>query len=181
MGKKIIKFLRNIDYHIQPVLMSFLLIAALIQVLYRFLHFLKTPWTLELITFLFSASVWFGISIAIKENIHVGIEAVYRHFPIKIRKILKIFNSLLFMIMMVFLGYLGTHAIIGYFRSQTLAPATHLPYWFLRSPCVFGAILSVYRIIEKIHGILTGKDPEFMQDELHSYTQLPENAKQEEF
>ncbi|MDR9860178.1 TRAP transporter small permease [Treponema socranskii] len=162
MKKKIIKFLRNIDYHIQPILMSALLITALIQVLYRFVHFIKTPWTLELITFLFSASVWFGISIAIKENIHVGIEVVYKLFPVKIRKILKIFNNLFFMIMMIFLGYLGTHALIGYFRSQTLAPATHLPYWFLRSPCVFGSILSVYRIIEKIHGILTGKDPELI-------------------
>lgn len=162
MKNKLGKFFANIDYMVQPVFMVSLLLAALFQVLYRFVPFIKAPWTLELIKFLFSGSVWLGISIAIKEDAHVGIKAVYRHFPLRIRKALKIFSHVVFGLMMIIFGWLGTEALLGYAQMQTLTPAMHQPYWLMRMPIVLGSILSVYRLIQEILNIIKNKDPEFL-------------------
>lgn len=164
MKKRISYYIKNIDYLVQPVLMTTLLLAALVQVLYRFIPWLKAPWTLELITFLFSTSVWLGISIAIHDDSHVGIKVVYHLFPKKIRKVLKLISMILFAIMMIFFGYLGTQALIGYYQQQSVTPAMHVGYWILRSPILFGSILSLYRLIEKIKLIIHNKDPEFIYD-----------------
>jgi TRAP-type C4-dicarboxylate transport system permease small subunit len=144
--------------------MTVLLLTALLQVLYRLISWIKTPWTLELITFLFSASVWLGISIAIHDDSHVGIKVVYHLFPKKIKKIMKLFSLIIFGVMMIFFGILGSEVLIGYFLSQSKTTSLHLGYWIVRSPIFFGSILSIYRLIEKINLILKDKDPEFIYD-----------------
>ncbi|WP_020610967.1 TRAP transporter small permease [Sediminispirochaeta bajacaliforniensis] len=159
--KKLSSLLGNLDYFIQPILMIILLAAALLQVLYRFVPFVHTPWTLELITYLFSASVWLGISIAVKENSHVGILAVYSRFPRKIRIFFKICNYGIFAAMMLVFAFLGLQALVGYWRTENISPALHAPYWLLRSPIAIGGIYSVYRIVQQIAAIIRHTDPEF--------------------
>ena len=161
MKKNASRIFIHIDYALEPVLIIPLLLAALLQVLYRFVPFVNVPWTLELITFLYSASVWVGISIAIRENSHIGIEAIYRRFPYRVKKIARLFSWLAFATTMIFFGYLGSIAISGYFRSGSVTPAMQVPYWLVRSPIILGALLSLYRITEKVVAIISGNDPEF--------------------
>lgn len=160
-NKGLLNIIKNFDYYIQPVLMITLLAAALLQVLYRFVPFIQTPWTLELITFLFSGSVWMGISLAVKENANVGIMSVYDRFPRKIRIFCKIFNNIIFAIMMIAFGYFGSMSLMSYVRLDKITPAMHAPYALMRFPILLGSIYTLYRIIQVLLLIKNHKDPEF--------------------
>lgn len=160
-NKSFLHIIKNLDYYSQPVLMIALLATALLQVLYRFVPFIHTPWTLELITFLFSASVWMGISIAVKENANVGIMSIYDRFPRKMRICCKIFNNIIFGIMMISFGYFGTMSLMSYVRLDKITPAMHLPYALMRFPILLGSIYTIYRIIQVLILIKNHKDPEF--------------------
>jgi len=161
---KLIHIIKNLDYYLQPVLMITLLAIALLQVLYRFIPFIQTPWTLELITFLFSGSVWMGISIAVKENANVGILAVYNLFPRKLQICCKVFNNIIFGIMMISFGYFGSMSLLSYIRLDKLTPAMHAPYALMRLPILLGSIYTIYRILQVLNSIRNHKDPEFYDE-----------------
>jgi len=156
--------LKNPEYAIAPVFLLVILLSAVIQVFNRMIPSLKAPWTLELITYLFGGLVWIGIALAIHDDSHVGIKTIYHMFPKKMRKVVKIIHMILFGIMMIFFGYLGLMSLLSYVKRGQTTPALHAPLWLMRSPIVIGALLSLYRLIERIVMIFKDTDPEFIYD-----------------
>ena len=144
------KIIKNIDYYVQPFLVVAMLLALGAQVLYRFIPNLSIPWTLELITFLFGASIWFGISIAIKEDAHVGITVLVDLLPPRAKRAVLIVHHIMFGIFLIFLGWFGTSALLYYLQKGIRTPAMQVSYFMVRLPLFFGCILSLYRLIEKI-------------------------------
>ncbi|AZO93655.1 TRAP transporter small permease [Halocella sp. SP3-1] len=144
------KILKKLDYYIQPLLIVTLIIGVGIQVLYRFIPNFEVPWSLEFISFVFGASVWFGISIAIKEDAHVGITFIVDMLPIKYKKIVLIIQNIIFCIFIIWIGYLGSESILYYYLKGIKTPAMAAPYYIVRIPIVFGCLYSCYRLIEKI-------------------------------
>lgn len=156
--------LKNPEYAIAPVFLLVILLSAVIQVFNRMIPSLRAPWTLELITYLFGGLVWIGIALAIHDDSHVGIKTIYDMFPKKMRKVVKIIHMVLFGIMMIFFGYLGLMSLLSYVKRGQTTPALHAPLWLMRSPIVIGALLSLYRLIERIVMIFKDTDPEFIYD-----------------
>lgn len=156
--------LKNPEYAIAPVFLLVILISAVIQVFNRMIPSLRAPWTLELITYLFGGLVWVGIALAIHDDSHVGIKTIYQKFPKKMRKVVKIIHMVLFGIMMIFFGYLGLMSLLSYVKRGQTTPALHAPLWLMRSPIVIGALLSLYRLVERIIMIFKDTDPEFIYD-----------------
>jgi C4-dicarboxylate transporter DctQ subunit len=157
-------FLKNPEYAIAASFLFVILISSMLQVLNRIIPQMKMPWTLELITYLFGGLVWIGIALAIHDDSHVGIKTVYSMFPKKVRKVIKVIHMTLFAIMMSFFGYLGLMALMSYARRGQSTPALHAPTWLMRSPIVIGAVISLYRLGERIYMIIKDKDPEFLYD-----------------
>lgn len=156
--------LKNPEYAIAPVFLLVILLSAVIQVFNRMIPSLRAPWTLELITYLFGGLVWVGIALAIHDDSHVGIKTIYQKFPKKMRKVVKIIHMVLFGIMMIFFGYLGLMSLLSYIKRGQTTPALHAPLWLMRSPIVIGALLSLYRLVERIIMIFKDTDPEFIYD-----------------
>ncbi len=156
--------LKNPEYAIAPVFLLVILLSAVIQVFNRMIPSLRAPWTLELITYLFGGLVWVGIALAIHDDSHVGIKTIYQKFPKKMRKVVKIIHMVLFGIMMIFFGYLGLMSLLSYVKRGQTTPALHAPLWLMRSPIVIGALLSLYRLVERIIMIFKDTDPEFIYD-----------------
>jgi C4-dicarboxylate transporter DctQ subunit len=157
-------FLKNPEYGIASLFLLVILLSSLMQVINRLVPSLKAPWTLELITYLFGGLVWIGIALAIHDDSHVGIKTLYAKLPKKARKVVKIIHMILFAIMMVIFGYLGLMALLGYARRGQFSPAMKAPTWLLRSPIVIGALISLYRLVERVVMIVKDKDPEFLYD-----------------
>jgi C4-dicarboxylate transporter DctQ subunit len=154
-----LKIIKNLDYYIQPVAITILLIAVGIQILYRFLPNFNASWTLELMTYVFSLSIWFGVSIAIKEDAHAGITFFVDKLPLKIKKNITIIRNVLFFLLMIWIGVLATDGLVYYFEKGLKSSAMAAPYYILRLPTVIGCIYSCYRLIQKI--IFIYKDPEY--------------------
>ena len=148
--KKILKFLKDFDYNIEPLFIIALLVILALQVAYRFIPNLSIPWTLEIITFLFGASIWFGVSIAIREDSHVGITVLIDKLPKRAQKIAIIVQNILFSVFIIVIGVLGTNTLLHYLRNDVRTPAVQVNYFYMRIPIIFGCILSLYRLIEKI-------------------------------
>jgi TRAP-type C4-dicarboxylate transport system permease small subunit len=157
-------FLKNPEYAIASAFLGIILISSLMQVLNRLIPGMKAPWTLELITYVFGGLIWIGIALAIHDDSHVGIRSVYQKFPKKARKVLKVVHMVLFGIMICIFGYLGLMALMSYARRGQTTPALHAPVWLMRSPIVIGALISIYRLIERIVMVFKNKDPEFIYD-----------------
>ncbi|MBN2860052.1 MAG: TRAP transporter small permease [Sphaerochaetaceae bacterium] len=162
--KDVVFFLKNPEYLLSIAILAVILLSSLMQVLNRLIPAIKAPWTLELITYLFGALIWIGIALAIHDDSHVGIKSIYHKFPKKARKGLKIVHMCLFGIMLLFFGYLGMLALLSYARRGQSTPALHAPTWLMRSPIVIGALISLYRLGERIVMIVKDKDPEFKYD-----------------
>jgi C4-dicarboxylate transporter DctQ subunit len=143
------RIIKDFDYMIQPILVIAMLLALGAQVLYRFVPNLSIPWTLELITFLFGASIWFGISIAIKEDAHVGITFIINRLPARAKKIVKIAHNIMFGSFIIFLGWFGTNSLLYYLEKEIRTPAMQISYFIARLPLFFGCIFSLYRLVEK--------------------------------
>jgi TRAP-type C4-dicarboxylate transport system permease small subunit len=149
LGEISMKILRNIDYYLQPVIFIAMLLVLGAQILYRFIPNLSIPWTLELITFLFGASIWFGISIAIKEDAHVGITFLINFLPPEFKRLVKLIHNLLFGLFLTFVGWFGTQSLIYYIEKGMRTPAMQISYFIVRAPLFVGCLLSIYRLIEK--------------------------------
>lgn len=157
-------FLKNPEYAIAASFLFVILVSSMLQVLNRLIPQMRMPWTLELITYLFGGLIWIGIALAVHDDSHVGIKTVYALFPKKARKVLKITHMILFAVMMCFFGFLGLTALLSYARRGQSTPALQAPTWLMRSPIVIGAILTLYRLGERIVMIIKDKDPEFLYD-----------------
>ncbi len=158
--KKFINVITNLDYYLQPVFFFILLVVLIMQVLARFIMVLNFPWTLEVITFTFNASVWLGISLGIVEYSHVGIEILLHRLAKKHKKILKyilIFQYILFMFVLAMFAWSATIALEGYYRMHSMPMVLPISLWILRLPVLFGAIFCIYRIIQQLILIYNGK------------------------
>ena len=157
-------FLKNPEYGIASLFLLVILFSSLMQVVNRLIPAMRAPWTLELITYLFGGLIWIGIALAIHDDSHVGIKSLYVKFPKPARKVLKGVHLLMFAVMMTVFGYLGLMALLGYARRGQISPAMKAPTWLLRSPIVIGAVISLYRIVERIVMIFKDTDPEFLYE-----------------
>ncbi len=162
--KNLLYLLKNPEYLLTTLILIVILLSSLTQVLNRAIPQMKAPWTLELITYLFGGLIWIGIPLAIHDDSHVGIKTIYHRFPKKVRKVLKVTHMVLFAVMLIFFGYIGSLALLSYARRGQFTPALHAPTWLMRSPLVIGTLISLYRLGEKIYQIVTDKDPEFKYD-----------------
>lgn len=146
---KPIKIIKDIDYYVQPFILAGMLITVALQIVSRFTPQVTLSWTLELVTILMGGLAWFGVSVAIKEDVHIGLTFMVDLFPKKVRKYLKIVQQILFAVFMVWVGFLVYDTIVYYIGCGTKSAALNMPDYIIRLPMVFGCILSVYRLIEK--------------------------------
>ncbi len=158
--KRILNVIKNLDYYLQPVFFLILLVVLVMQVMARFILVLNFPWTLEVITFTFNASVWLGISLGVKEFSHVGIEIILHRLAKRHKKMLKgllVFQYLLFVFVIVLFAWSATIALEGYFKMHSMPMVLPIPLWILRSPVILGAAFCVYRIVQMMILIFKGE------------------------
>lgn len=148
--KKILKVLGNLDEYIQPVLFGTLIVVVILQVCARFILPLNLPWTLEVITFTFNASVWFAVSLGIKTYSHIGIDILLNRVSVQWLRGLLIIQYSLFLVLLIALLWSSSMALFGYYRINDMPQVLNVPLFIMRSPVVFGCLFSIFRSIEQI-------------------------------
>lgn len=152
--KKILSIVKNIDYYSQPVFFILMIFGVALQVGYRYIPNLSVPWSLEFVSFTFSASVWLGLSIGIKEDAHVGITFFVDKMSKNGQKICRIIQFVIFFLFILSIFVLGSKALIYYFNKNSLTPGMRVPYFIVRFPLVIGSICCFFRIFQKLRLII---------------------------
>ncbi len=165
--KKFFKILANLDEYIQPLFFTILLVVIILQVLARFIHSLNLPWTLEVITFTFNASVWFAVSLGIKTYSHVGIDILLTKTSGKILRGLLLFQYFMFIFLLIALFWSGSMALTGYYKIHDMPQVLKVPLWIMRSPIILGCIFSIFRAVEQIVMLFQNKYDYSRFNEMH--------------
>lgn len=148
--KKFFKVLGNLDEYVQPVFFMILVVVVVLQVCARFILTLNLPWTLEVITFTFNASVWFAVSLGIKTYSHVGIDILLNKVSQRWLRWLLIVQYSLFLFLLIALLWSSSLALHGYYRTNDMPQVLKIPLYLMRSPVVFGCFFSIFRAIQQI-------------------------------
>ena len=109
MKLRMLHFLDNIERYMVLVLFSVVVVLVAMQVVFRFGLNYSLDWTEELARYLFVASIYVGAAIAIRENGHIRVEAVYMLLSPRNALLARIgadVISLLFCLVMVRLGFI---------------------------------------------------------------------------
>ena len=148
--------LGRLDYYMHPVLAICLLFVLILQLTARSVRGLSFPWTLEVLTIIFGAIIWFGISTAIKEGGHVGITLFVDPLPKKVQAWVEVVQLLLLAAFLATILYFAMVSLEYYLMTDARTPALRLPRYWARISVVPGVVFAFYRILEKLIFLLRG-------------------------
>ena len=139
--------MKKITDNILATLLGLIVIIMFTQVLFRYAFNNSLSWTEEIAKFLFVWITFLGAAICFREKMHLGVDFLVQKVPLRFRKYLLVFNTLiiiLFNILMVLIGFSWVINVSG-----TLSPAVGLPL-----NIVFYAALPVSAVISVVYGIV---------------------------
>ncbi len=157
-------------------LVAFLLAAmtliTFMQVVARYIFNYSFVWALELTTFLFGGLIFFGISYGVRVGAHIGIDALVKLLSARTARIVAIAATMLCLVYatIVFIGawaYVGKMIEIG-----ILAQDLPIPAWVPRAVLPLGYALLFFRLLQVLHGLVTGKEAHLLGDEVEDAMKL---------
>ena len=150
---KVIKILEKIEEKI--LIFSFMFSVALVflQIIMRYVFSNSLSWSEELARYLFLWQVWIGTSYAISENKHLKIEALTDRMKGKIKKIVKILASSLWLIFCIFLTFKGIELVYKIYAQGQSSPAMAIPMAYAYACVPIGGFLMSIKLMYGIFGI----------------------------
>lgn len=141
---------KEFEYYILFFFIVGLVILGIAQVFFRFVLILPLPWTEELSRYFFIAMVYFGMSLAIKRDIHVRVEIIDL---LVLKNMLPYFRILSDIIVMIVLGMISYYMIEIINNAKTInqiTPALQIPIYLIYCIIPITFILSIIRTIQII-------------------------------
>jgi TRAP-type C4-dicarboxylate transport system permease small subunit len=161
----VFRILDGIDMAVAPIILVIVFVDVLLQILSRVLPGNALPWTVEVGETLLGFIIWFGISVAARNNNHIGFDLVVRHFPPNPKKIIGLIGINLFILYLGWLG-LATIELLQHhqrFESRTTILQVHM-FW-VRLPILLGCITTTIRLVIKDYLVITNQEPVFAAGE----------------
>lgn len=155
---KLLKPLEWIENSIAVISMTVVSLLIFAQVVSRY-GFNYTPvWSEELARFLVVWSIFIGVAIGVRNNQHIGVDAVIRFLPHKLKLASEV---LLNLIGVVVLGILicNSYEFIQHTREfEQLSPAMRIPMYIPYIAMPVGLSLSIVHFIHNIVKLFTIPD-----------------------
>ena len=85
----VLRILDCVDLSIAPMIMVIIFVVVLLQILSRILPGNALPWTVEVGEILLGFMVWFGISVAARNNNHIAFDLMVRRFRPVPKKVVR--------------------------------------------------------------------------------------------
>jgi TRAP-type C4-dicarboxylate transport system permease small subunit len=148
------KLLRNWLEIIVGACLIVVVITTFLQVLFRFVLTIPSPWTEEVTRFAFAYMVFFGTALGVKYHNHLSVDVVGQ-FPVKLRNII------------VTIGYLATIAFVCIFiyfgwihsmnsRLQT-TPTLDISLMYMYIIMPISGVLMLYYLVKAMITEISGK------------------------
>ena len=156
------RYLGKFEAGVVTVALIGMIIAILIQVLFRSLSSLDFEfmagiqryltstlmWTEEVARYLMVWAVFFGASLGAKKNIHVGIEAAIALFPKAMGRYVFLLSGIISTIFCLLICYYGYQVAVQIVARGQVSPAMEMPMgWVYASVPIATAIMG-YRFLQ---------------------------------
>lgn len=166
------KILDHLEEWIVASLLAAMTLLTFSQVVLRYVFNSGWGWALEMTTILFAFMIFIGISYGVRKGAHIGVDALIKLMPPKMRRISSIVTVLLCMLYsgMVLYGsiqYVHKMWLIGIELEDM-----PIPMWMARAILPFGYALLMFRFGQVMLNLLTGKS-----DSLHLADEAAEALK----
>jgi TRAP-type C4-dicarboxylate transport system permease small subunit len=111
------------------------------------------------------ALIWFGISVAVRDNNHVRFDLVVRGFPDKIKKYVATLGYTIFTVYLVWLAVLTVELLMQYRKLDSKTTILQISMFWIRLPILVGCVSATIRLLFKQYRILSNKEEAFAAGE----------------
>jgi C4-dicarboxylate transporter DctQ subunit len=143
-----------------------------VQVVLRYVFNSGFTWALEMTTIFFAVMIFVGISYGVRKGAHIGVDALVRLMPSRVRRAVSIFVVLA---CLAYAGIIisGSLDYVGKMRSVGVElEDLPFPIWIVRAIMPLGYALLTLRFLQVLWNLITGKS-----DSLHLADEVAEALK----
>lgn len=152
---KLLKPLEWIENTLAVVSMTAVSLLIFAQVVSRY-GFNHTPiWSEELSRFLVVWSIFIGVAIGVRNNQHIGVDAVIRFLPSKLKLASEVLLNLIGVVVLGILIFNSIEFIQHTMEYEQLSPAMRIPMYIPYIAMPVGLSLSILHFIHNIVKLLT--------------------------
>jgi C4-dicarboxylate transporter DctQ subunit len=151
------KIFDRLEEWIVALLLALMTLLTFTQVVLRYVFNTGFSWALELTTVIFAFLIFLGMSYVARVGAHIGVDALVRIMPPKMRRVSSIIAVLLCIVYacMVIYGsyqYVNTMRIIGIELEDM-----PIPMWMARAVLPVGYALLLFRFVQILWNLVSGK------------------------
>jgi len=155
---KLIKPLEWIENSIAVISMTTVSLLVFGNVVSRY-GFSYTPiWSEELSRFLVVWSIFIGVAIGVRKNQHIGVDAIIRFLPHKLKLASEVLLNLIGVVVIAILVYTSIDFIKETMEYEQLSPAMRIPMYIPYIAMPVGLSLSIIHFIHNIIKLFTVPD-----------------------
>lgn len=155
------KLLKWLDKHLEEILTFPLLVlmtcVMFLQVIMRYVFNDSQTWTEEFCRFAFIWMCFIGMSWCIRNGDMLRIDILETFIP-KLGMPLAYLANIATLIFCIFLVKPGIDCFSAAIESNQLSAAMHIPMQFIYCSFVISVFLSIFRVIQKLFLMVTGRD-----------------------
>lgn len=152
---KLIKPLEWIENSLAVVSMSVVSLLIFAQVVSRY-GFNYTPvWSEELSRFLVVWSIFIGVAIGVRSNQHIGVDALIRFLPHKLKVASEVLLNLIGVVVLGILVFNSIEFIQHTMEFEQLSPAMRIPMYIPYIAMPVGLSLSIVHFLHNIVKLFT--------------------------
>jgi TRAP-type C4-dicarboxylate transport system permease small subunit len=153
--EKLLKPLKWIENTIAVLTMGTVSILVFGQVVSRYCFEYTPVWSEELSRFLIVWSIFIGVAIGVRKNQHIGVDAIIRFLPHKLKLASEVLLNLIGVVVIAILIYSSFEFIGHTMEYEQLSPAMRIPMYIPYIAMPVGLSLSIIHFIHNIIKLFT--------------------------
>ncbi|MBE9487286.1 MAG: TRAP transporter small permease [Desulfuromonadales bacterium] len=172
------RIINSLEESIIAILLATMTLLVFIEVVLRFGFGIGLMWAQELTLHLSAWLVLFGVSYGIKVGSHIGVDALVRIMPSKVRKVI---SAIAVIACLTYCGLFMQGAWVYLAKIRQIAIELDdlpIPKWIAHSILLIGMVLMAIRLLILLWAIITGKAEGFkLADEAKESMHLAQETK----
>ncbi|MBE2295040.1 MAG: TRAP transporter small permease [Phycisphaerales bacterium] len=142
------RIIHHLEEGFIALLLALMVTISFVQVINRYVLGTGFTWALELITYLFAWLVLFGVSYGIKTGAHIGIDALVRQFPYKLRRVIGFLGVLACCAYCIIMLIGATEYVHKLYELDIEAQDLPIPRWIPFIMLPIGLSLALLRLLQ---------------------------------
>lgn len=156
------KFLDHFEEYFVASLLALMTLITCVNVFYRYVLEASIGWAFELTTFLFAALIFIGAAWGVKLGAHIGVDAIVKLLPRTWQRVATLIAIACCLLYASIVLYGATVYVYKMYDIGIMSQDIHwLPQWMPRFVLPLGYALVIYRLLQLLRDVITGKRATF--------------------